>query len=449
VPDAVPAGRLPAFERAQLVSGATLIVARRPAAPLVDVRLLLDAGFASDDPGRPGLAKLAADMLDEGTATRSALQIGEELQRLGATLDASTDLDTTYLNLSATPSSLDAALAILADTVVAPSFPASEFERVRAQQLAAIDQEGVEPLTLAQRVVPPLLYGRRHPYGASLTGSGTTAAVASMTRDALAEWHRRWVRPGSATIVVVGDVTLADMQRRLDTRLAAWGDGAAPAKNVPPSSSVAAPGLYLLDRPGAPQSVILAAQLMPPRANPQAIPQQVLNAVFGGEFTARLNMNLREDKHWAYMSYAFLPDARAARPLIAFTPVQTDRTADAMRELLKEFSGIGGDRPPTDEEVRRARDALTLPLAGRWETVRAVSESIGEIVRFGLPDDYYATFADRVRATTREEVAAAGRLIDPAQLVWVVAGDRAVIEPGLRGLGLGEIRIIDADGNVR
>jgi zinc protease len=270
-----------------------------------------------------------------------------------------------------------------------------------------------------------------------------------MTRDAVTEWHRRWVRPGSATIVVVGDVTLADMQRRLDTRLAAWGDGAAPAKNVPPSSSVAAPGLYLLDRPGAPQSVILAAQLMPPRANPQAIPQQVLNAVFGGEFTARLNMNLREDKHWAYMSYAFLPDARAARPLIAFTPVQTDRTADAMRELLKEFSGIGGDRPPTDEEVRRARDALTLPLAGRWETVRAVSESIGEIVRFGLPDDYYATFADRVRATTREEVAAAGRLIDPAQLVWVVAGDRAVIEPGLRGLGLGEIRIIDADGNVR
>jgi zinc protease len=444
----VPA-RLPQWSRARLSSGVDVVVLRRRGAPLVEVQLQLDAGISADPPDRSGLAELSTRLLREGTATRSASEITDQLRGLGAELRTATDLDTTRMMLSVPRVALGAALDVLADMVVSPAFPPAEFERVRREQLARISTESAQPFLIGRRALPPLLYGPDHRYARPLTGSGTAAGMRAVSRDDVIAWHRAWCRPHGATLIVVGDIAPEEAVRLAEPRLAAWSGDAPPPKRVDRAARTASPGLYLVDRPGAPQSMIYAAQLLPPRVASRAAAEDLMLAVLGNGASSRLFRNLREDKHWAYSVRSWLFDAVGPRPWFVATPVQTDRTAEAVREILRELRDIAGTRPPAAEEVQQARDIITLGLAGRWETVRAVSESIGEIVRFGLPDDYYATFADRVRATTGDEVAAAGRLIDPAQLVWVVAGDRAVIEPGLRGLGLGEIRIIDADGTVR
>jgi zinc protease len=448
-PGTPAAGRLPAFQRATMPSGLKLIVAERHEVPVVRFQLVLDAGYASDSLGVPGLAKLAAGMMDEGTATRNALQISDELQRLGAQLSTGADVDTTFVTLSALTANLDPSLSLFADVVRNPSFPAPEVERLRQQQLAAIDQESVSPFGMALRVLPKLVYGPGHAYAMPLTGSGTKASVGSLTREQVVKWHETWVRPGSATLVVVGDTTLAEIRPKLEALFASWKGGAVPKKNVAPVEARAQGVLYVMDRPGALQSTIFAGHVAPPRANPHEITQQVLNTVLGGQFISRLNMNLREDKHWSYGAGTIFFDARGPRPFIAYAPVQTDKTKESVAEIAKELKGIGADRPVTAEELQTAKDGLVLTLAGQWETAAAVEGSIGEIVRFGFPDDYYATFADRVRATTLADVARASGVIQPDKLVWVIAGDRAKIEPGLKELGLGEIRAIDADGNVR
>jgi zinc protease len=448
-PGTPPAGHLPAFQRATLPSGLKLIVAERHEVPVVRFQLLVDAGYASDSLGVPGLANIAADMLDEGTASRNALQISDELQKLGAQLGTGADVDTTFVTLSAFKANLEPSLALFADVVLNPSFPAAELERLRQQQLAAIDQEAVQPFAMALRVLPKLLYGAGHAYAMPLTGSGTKASVASLTRDQVARWHQTWLKPGNATLIVVGDTTLAEIRPRLEALFASWKGGSVPKKNVAPVEAKAQNVIYVMDRPGALQSTIFAGHVAPPRANPQEVTQQVLNNVLGGQFISRLNMNLREDKHWSYGAGSIFFDARGPRPFIVYAPVQTDKTKESVAEITKELKGIRGERPVTADELQAAKDGLVLTLAGRWETARAVGGSLGEIVRFGFPDDYYSTFPAKVRATTLADVAAASSVVQPDRLVWVIAGDRAKIEAGLRELGLGEIRAIDSDGNVK
>jgi zinc protease len=449
VPGAAPEAKLPAFHRALLPSGLKLIVAERHDVPLVRMRLLVDAGYAADQAAAPGTARLAGDMLDEGTTTRSALEISDELQRLGAQLGTGSDLDTTSVSLTALKANLDPSLALFADVVRRPSFPAAELERLKRQQLAAIQQEGAQPFGLALRVLPRLIYGEGHAYSLPLTGSGYAASVEKITREDVARWHSTWFKPGNATLVVAGDTTLAEIRPKLEAVFAGWADGAVPRKNVAAVEPKAHAAIYVYDRPGALQSTILCGHAASPRANPQDIEQQVMNTVLGGQFTSRVNMNLREDKHWSYGAGTLFWDARGPRPFLAYAPVQTDKTKESVQELLKEMRGIAGDRPPTAEEVQAARDAMTLSLPGQWETTGAVLGSIGEIVRFGFDDRYYDGYAAKVRAVSPSDAAAAARSVKADKLVWVIAGDRAKIEPGLRELGLGEVRAIDADGNVR
>ena len=448
-PGPPPGGRFPEFSRTRLANGLEVIVAERHAVPVVNLRLLVDAGYASDSLAVPGLARLAADMLDEGTKTRSALEISDELQRLGSRLVVSSDLDTTIVGLSALKSALAASLELMADVVTNPSFPASDFERLKKQQLAAIGQESVNPNAMALRVLPGLLYGEGHAYATPLTGSGFKSTVETLGREEAVKWHSTWFRPGSATLLVVGDATSADILPRLEKAFGEWVGGKAPEKNVGPVAAKAAGGVYVLDRPGALQSVIFAGHVVPPRANPHEIAQTVMNQVLGGQFISRLNMNLREDKHWSYGARTILLDAEGPRPFVAIAPVQSDKTKESVAEVLAELRGIGADRPVTAEELQTAKDSVVLTLPGRWETIDAVADSLAEIVRFGFDDDYYQGFSGKVRSVSLEDVAEAVKMIDPDRLVWVVAGDREKIVPGLSELGLGEIRSIDADGRVK
>mgnify|MGYP002780466017 CR=1 FL=1 len=441
-----PAPEFPALQRARLSNGMEVVLAERRTVPLVSFSLVLDAGYAADPRGTPGVASLAMDMLDEGTRRRNALQISEELALLGARLNTGSDLDASYVNLSALQEQLDPALELFADVILNPAFPATDFERLRKEQLARIQREKVTPVQMALRVLPPLLYGPGHAYGNPLTGSGTEASVQAIRREELEAFHRAWFRPNHARLVVAGDIGMDELRPRLERLFRDWRPGEVPAKPVatvePPR-----PAVYLVDRPGSEQSVIFAGQLFPPRANPDETALEVMNNLLGGMFTSRINMNLREDKHWSYGAASFAWPARGQRPFIAYAPVQSDKTAESMTELLRELRDLRGARPASAQELAMARDNLTLSLPGRWETIGAVAQSVGEQVRFGLPDDYWRTYAERVRAVSPADVqrAAAGR-IQPEHLVWVVVGDRAKIEAPIRKLGLGELRFVDADG---
>jgi len=436
----------PALTRSRLANGLQVVVAERHAIPVVSFQLLVDAGFASDQLGAPGTARLGGDMLAEGTRRRSSLQISEELQRLGARLGTASNLDLTTVSLSALKANLDPSLAILAEVVQEPTFPAEDFERLQKQLLAGIDREGSEPFGLGLRVLPRLLYGPGHAYANPLSGSGTKASVGKIGREDVVRWWSTWFKPGNATLVVVGDTTAQEIVPRLERLFAGWKDGPVPRKNVAMVPLPDQARLYLVDRPGSEQSLILLGQLAPPRANPQEIAQTTLNTVLGGQFVSRVNTNLREDKHWSYGAATVLSDARGPRMFWGYASVQADKTSPSVAELQKELRGIRGDRPVTPDELALAQSRRSLALPGRWEGASAVSSSIAEIVRFGFPDDYFAQYAARVRAVTLADLAEAARFIAPERLVWVVVGDRAKVEAGLAQLGLGRPVLLDADG---
>jgi zinc protease len=240
---------------------------------------------------------------------------------------------------------------------------------------------------------------------------------------------------------------MAEIQPKLEKLFQSWQRGDVPTKNIGTVPLPQKPAVYIVDRPGSEQSIILASNLAPPKANKDESAIETMNTLLGGNFTSRINMNLREDKHWSYGSGSFLFDARGQRPFIAYAPVQTDKTKESAAEVAKELNGIMGSRPVAADELLRAQASLTLTLPGSWETMNALGTSVGNIVRYGLDDRYYDTYANKIRGLKLIDIVPAAKMtIHPDNLVWVIVGDRAKIEPGVRALGLGEIRFIDADG---
>jgi zinc protease len=441
-----PTASLPKVEKATLSNGLKVVLARRTAVPVVNLSLLLEGGYASDQFATPGTASLAMNMLDEGTSSRNALQISEELQRLGATLNTGANLDQATVAMSALKANLGPSLDLLADVVLHPTFPQQDFERLKQQRLSQIRNEKSSPVAMGLRVFPPLLFGSGHAYGLPFTGSGYEDTVTKMERAALVKYHETWFKPDHATLVVVGDTTLDEIRPMLEERLKGWAKGSVPTKNLAQVTIPAKPVVYLVDRPGSLQSVILAGHVAPPTNNPDEIAIQTLNTILGGSFTSRLNMNLREDKHWSYGAGSFFVDARGQRPFLAYAPVQTDKTKESVAEVAKELKEILGSRPATEEELAKAKDNQTLTLAGQWETANAVAGSLTDMVRYGLAEDYYATYPGKVRALDVGGVSSAAKVLHPDRLVWVIVGDRAKIETGIRELNLGEIKYLDADG---
>jgi zinc protease len=445
-----PELKLPKLQRAKLSNGLKIILAERHEVPLVNFTLATDAGFASDASSSPGTANLAMQVLTDGTRTRDTLQISDELDLLGATLRGSSNLDLSFVSLSALTSKLDPSLDLFADVILHPSFPEKEVQREQKLTLAGIEREQNTPATLALRILPGLLYGQGHPYGNPLTGSGTKESVAKLTREDLVKFHDTWLHPNNSTLIVVGDTTLAEVTPKLEKLFAGWKAADVPSKDVKTVPIAAKSAVYLIDKPGALQSVIIAGVVAPPRANPDEIAIEAMNDSLGGTFGARLNMNLREDKHWSYGVRTILRDARSQRPYFAVAPVQTDKTKESLVEMNKEFRGIVGDHLIAEDELAKIQANETLKLPGSRETLAAVSQSIVDLVQFGLPDDYYDTYAGKVRALKTTDVnQAAKEVVRPNNLIWIVVGDRAKIEAGVRELNLGEFRMMDTEGKIQ
>ncbi len=445
-----PAASFPAIQRATLPNGLEIVLAERHTIPVVRFELTVDGGYAADQFGTPGTASLAMDLMDEGTARRTSLQISEELALLGASLGSGAGLDAANVSLSALKENLDASLDVFADVVLHPAFPENEFARLKRERLARIQQEKAQPIGIALRVFSTLLYGQGHAYGNPLTGSGTEASVQGMTRDDLAQFHATWFKPNNAKLLVVGDITMEEIRPKLERLFRDWRRGDVPQKNLATVPQKDGSAIYVFDRPGAQQSMIIAGHVAPPRNSPDEIAIEAMNTILGGEFTARINMNLREDKHWSYGAQSLFWPAKGQRPFFVYAPVQSDKTAESVAEIRAELSAIGSDRPATAEELDRAKASRTLTLPGQWETAAAVLGSISEIVEYGLPDDYFATYPGKVRALTLSDInRAAGAVLHPDKVVWIVVGDRAKIEQGLRDLNIGPVREIDADGNLK
>ena len=445
---APPELKLPKLQRASLSNGLKVILAERHEVPLVSLWLTADAGYAADQFAKPGTAKLATTLLTDGTSTRNALQINDQAALLGANLRGFSNLDFSFVSLSALKEKLDPSLDLFADVILNPSFPEADFKREKKLQLDSIEQEQKDPIQIALRVFPGLVYGPGHAYGNPLTGSGTAASTQAITREDLVKFHQVWFRPNNGTLVVVGDTTLDELTPKLEKLFAGWKPAPVPAKNLSTVKLAVEPIVYIVDKPGASQSIIIAGHVSIPADTPQEIAIQAMNDDLGGTFGSRLNMNLREDKHWAYGAGSFLWSARAQRPLFIYAPVQTDKTKESLVEVKKEIQGILNERPVTAEELARIQANETLSLPGSRETISSVGFSIIDLVQNRWPDNYYDTMAAKIRALKTTDLdAAAKEVIHPEGMVWVVVGDRAKIEQGIKELGMGKIRFIDADGH--
>jgi zinc protease len=446
-----PALNLPPLQRATLSNGLKVVLAERHNVPVVHFNLLVDAGHAADSLAQPGTANLALNLLTEGTTTRDALQIAARAEDLGAHLGSGSTLDTSAIFLNAITTRLPESLDLFADVLLNPTFPEKELPRLKSQTLATIQQQKAQPRGIASRLFPRLLYGEGHAYSNPFSGIGNEETVKSMTAEELRGFYHRWVRPDNATLLIVGDTTLAQIQPLLEQRLARWKAPAEPlpVKQLGTIPAQPKPRVFLVNRTGSEQSLVLAVALAPPRSTPDNVALETVNTVLGGSFISRINMNLREDKHWSYGAGSGLADAKGQRVFQVAALVQTDKTAESMTEMRKELRDLVGARPPSDKEIRFAKDTLVRALPGQNETSSQVAGSYADILTYGLPDSYLNDFVGEVEALTPQQVQTAGaELVHPEALTWIIVGDLSVIEANVRKLDFGDIKVLDVEGHV-
>ena len=448
-PQADPTLRLPTLQRRKLSNGLEVLIVEHHELPVVNMNLVVKSGAATDPAGSAGLAAVTADLLDEGTKTRSALDISDALTSIGARLSTGAGWDASSAELLTLTRHLDHALDIYADVITNPAFDAAEFGRVRARRLASLQQQRDDANAVANVVYASLLYGREHPYGHSL--GGNEQSLGAISEADVRRFYETYYRPNNAALVVVGDVTPASIIPKLERAFAGWKRGDVPApvdvNAQPPARDHAT--VYIVDKPGAAQSVIQIGQVGVARSTPDYFPLLVMNSMLGGAFVSRINLNLREDKGYTYGARSAFDYRRGAGPFTASAGVFTNVTKEAVAEFLKELRGIRGEIPVTDKELTYFKQSLVRGFPRGFETPEQIAGRLTDLVLYGLPDDYFNHYTERVNAVTRADIErVASRYLDPGRMAILVVGDRKVIEPGLRSLtDVGaSITLLDPEG---
>jgi zinc protease len=437
--------RAPQIQTATLSNGLKVYLVERHGLPIVQVDLNILSGGSADPAGKPGAASLTAALLDEGTTTRNAMQISTRTQELGARLTTGSSFDASSASLNILKRDLDAGLELLSDVVVHPTFPSEELERQRKIYLGRIQEEMSDPSSLAFRAMQRRIFGAGHPYAQPFSGNGTAASIQALTRDDLVRFHQAYYVPNNAAALVAGDITLAEATARLEKALGGWKRGEVTALSVPAPKPSSTARVLIVDRPGAQQSYVVAAHLGMPRRDPECLPFEVMNTILGSYFSARVNMNLREDKGYTYGAYTFPINLRDGGVFACTAPVHTKFTKESVVELLKELRGIGSDRPATETELATAKKRLIQGYPQEFETIRGIEGQLAEVVVYSLPLDEWTTRMGRIEAIDAAAVQqAAKKDVRPDDLVFVIVGDRAVIEEGIKSLDLGQIEVVDA-----
>ncbi|MCG7564949.1 insulinase family protein [Pseudoalteromonas sp. CnMc7-15] len=445
----VPSLDLPEVNTFTLSNGLEVVLSQRSDTPVINMRLDISAGTASDDNNKPGVANFTANMLDEGAGELSALALAEELEKLGASIDTSASLDKTSLSMSAMAINWQQSLALFSEVLQNPSFNDSDIERVRTLILQQIKQEKARPMSNALRVLPPLLYGASHPYGKPLTGTGNEESVAAISRDDMLAYTEKWMRPDLARLVVVGDIDQAQLKQSLEQALASWQapQQAAPSLDIPTVDNAEQARVFVLDKPDSPQSLIISGLLGPDASDTDAqqeVTLDMMNTIIGGSFTSRMNMNLREDKGWSYGARTILMDTDAQSTFFVFAPVQTDKTKESMQEILKELNGYIGEQPATQEELDKVVANKIAKLPGRYEKKRSLLNALADAYDNGRDVSYLEKYPQLVQQPDTQAIAKqAQSLIKPKQLTWVIVGDVAKIKEQIESLNLGEVTYLD------
>ena len=442
IPPIADVGALPfpALERATLSNGIPVLLARRTAIPKVSIDLRFDAGYAVDAKDKSGTHSLMIDALEEGTRTRDATRIAEDQERLGASINTTSSLDSDDVTLTALTANLAPSLALMADIVKNPAFADKDVARVKDQRLADISQVLANPRGIASRALLPLVYGDAHPYG-TVGAAGTTAAVEAVTPQALATEHRRWLRPDTAGFTVVGDVTMAELLPQLEATFGTWPSdrSARPTKDL--SAAIPAPKtrLVVIDRANSPQSVIYAGRVLPVTGATKDLESlDLANEVLGDGFLSRLNMIIREDKGWSYGVRSGVSAPEGQRLFTIAAPVQADRTGDSIALILSTIKDFSGGKSGVDTvELGRVTDGNIRGLPNRFETNGQVLGALLDMQARGLPDDYYTNLAATYRALGASAIdASAKQYLGGGDLAIVVVGDRKVVDPQLAKLGI-------------
>jgi zinc protease len=437
----------PPVKQFTLNNGLKVALAERHSEPLVSMSAIVGAGYAADQSAQQGTATLTGTMLIEGTQSRTALQISDALQNAGADISINSQLDNTFVNMTTLSNNFDSSLNLFADILLHPSFPQGNFDRVKKEQLIAIHQEEADPFGAVQRVVNGLIFPKDHAYNTPATGTGTTASVQNINRQMLLQFHKVWFVPNNTLIVVAGDITVNELKAKLEKYFAAWKNGDVPKKNIADVPLVSASAVYVIDKPGATQSMICAAGIAPSATSNNYDNIMMMNRIFGGQFTSRLNMNLREDKHWSYGAGSFLRNAEGPSTYILYAPVQTDKTKESLAELKKELSGITSDRPITDTELQQTQAGAMAELSGLWETNREVRNFLGDALIYNRGIDYLNNYYSTLQHMTAADMkTAVATVVKPQNLTWIIVGDRAKIAKDVEGSNLGTVHYIDPEG---
>jgi predicted Zn-dependent peptidase len=431
----------PEIQDYTLANGVRVILVERRTLPLVGLELQFRGGASAHPASQAGLAALVADMIDEGTPTRSALDIADAIDLLGASLGSAAGYDASQVRLSVLRARLPEALEILADVVMNPTFPQADLDRVRRERIDRVTQRSDVPAALADDAFAEILYGADHPYGAPLLGTKTS--LESLSRDDVVAYHRARYAPGQATLVVAGDVTKDDLDALLAESFAGWsGRGEDVPAPVAPAAG-ADRTIYLVDKPGAAQTEVRVGRVAADRATADYYPLSVLNTILGGSFTSRLNTKLREEKGYTYGAGSFFDLRRAAGPFEASAAVATPVTDSAVADFVREIDRMG-EEPVPASELDRARNYMALRLPQRFESLDDVVRRLSELALYDVPLDFYEGYVRGVEGVEPEGLrAAATSLLGTGRMAIVVAGDRAVIEAPLKALGLGPVVVLD------
>ena len=449
MPEVGPAPKFtpPPVVRRRLSNGLEVLIAERHELPIVTFDLVVKGGETLVAAGKEGLAALTADMLTEGTTTRDAIELAGALSEIGASIDASGKRESSVLGLTSLTKHTARALALFTDVLLHPAFAEKDLERLRVQRLAGLKARLDNPEEVAGVVFPRLLYGLEHPYGRP--DLGTPKSVAGLTREDVVAFQKRLFLPNNASLIVAGDTTPEAITATLEQALKDWKPGEPPRATLPEHPAAKPVTVYLIDKPGAAQSVLAVGQVGQPRSSPDYFPLTVMNEILGGQFSSRINLNLREDKGYSYGASSHFAFRIGPGPFEAGGSVHTEVTKEALVELIKELTDITGARPISDDELDFAKEQIIRGFPSRFETTSDVAGTLAELVFFHLPDDYFTNYTAKVDAVTGADVnRVARKYLDPGHFTILIVGDRAKVEPALKSLPYAQVvNVLDVEGN--
>ena len=435
--------KLPAIQKQKLSNGLPVWIVELHEVPVAQVNLVVSSGTANDPPGKFGVASLTAAMLEEGAGGRSALELADAIDFLGADLGATSGIDSSAVRLHVPVARLADALPLMADVALRPTFPRDELERQRQQRLTALLQGRDDPPTISSAAFSRILYGKAHRYGTPQ--SGTAETIKTFTADDLRTFYASAYRPENATLIAVGDFTADKLMPLLEKSFGSW-KASAPAavEKLPAVEQAAARQVFLVDKPGAPQSQIRIGWIGVARSTPDYFPLTVLNTILGGSFSSRLNNNLREVHGYAYGAGSGFDMRAEAGPFFAAAGVQTDKTSESLKEFFNELTAI--QKPVPADELARAKNYVSLRYPSAFESTGDISRRLEDMLIYKLPEDYFTKYVQNIQAVTAADVErVAQKYVQPGKFTVVVVGDLKTIETGVRGMNLGQVKVMTID----